>query len=62
MKTKSIRSRKEAFNNFRASDWQDPGELFRNFDAELNGFGLELVLGNFKDDNFWIRIVKRKKK
>jgi len=47
-------------SKYRIADWRDIPGLLEEIDSELKQFNLELDLGNCADDNYWIRIVKRK--
>ena len=62
MKKIIIKSFRKATTNYRSSDWKDIDGLLSNFDEELKLFDLELEIGNFGDDNNWIRVIKRKVK
>ena len=57
IKINSLKARDE----YAVVDWKDEKGLFKAFDSELEKFGLELVLGDNSDDNYWVRIEKRQK-
>jgi len=41
------------------SDWKDVDGLLEGIDRELALHGLELVIGNADDDNWYVRVEKR---
>ena len=41
------------------SSHKDIDDLFENIDRILEGKGLELLIGNAGDDNYWVQIVDR---
>lgn len=53
---------KEIEEKYYISDWKDINGLLENIDKALEAHGLELVVADAGDDNYWVCIEKRKKK
>ena len=46
-------------NEYISSDFKDIPGLLLNVDSELKHYDLELRVGDFGDDQYWICVIKR---
>ena len=46
-------------HSVRGADWKDHEGFFDAIGAELNQFGLRLIVGGAGDDNIWVCITKK---
>ena len=52
--------RKSQIGKFLSSDWKDPNKLLENIDKELQPHKLELEVIQNYDDQYRVRVIKRK--
>lgn len=51
-------SLKEIQERFRGADERDVDHVLENVNAELERFGLEIILGHAPDPHVWVRVEK----
>ncbi len=61
MKEVVIDGKEYEVEDFGMADVNDSDTLLKEIDGQLKTFGLELVVGDYGDTNWWVKVVRLEK-